>query len=97
MGLHEKILAELTEEERRRGRPLGTLHGLDSPALERRLAHTEKARPHQYGADLHKLYQYVRRGVRSQGGAMHFAALKKKYVREYAEFQADARGQPELL
>jgi hypothetical protein len=46
---------------------------------------------------MHRLYQHVHRGVRSQGGAMHFASVKKKYVREYAEFKAEARGQRTLL
>ncbi len=37
MGLYERLLEERAEEERR-GRPLGAFYGLDSPALDRRLA-----------------------------------------------------------
>jgi hypothetical protein len=44
MQLHEKILAERVEEERRRGRPLGRFYGLDSPALDRLLSNAHKDR-----------------------------------------------------
>jgi hypothetical protein len=75
MSLHEKILVEHTEEQRRRGRPLGQFYGLDSPALDRQLVNAPKDRL-KYGADLRKLDLYIRKGVHSPGAAMHFASLK---------------------
>jgi hypothetical protein len=95
MGLHEKILVEHTEEQRRRGRPLGQLYGLDSPALDRQLVNAPKDRP-KYGADLRTLHRYVNKGVHSPGAAMQFTSLKKKYHKEYAELKAEAQGQREL-
>jgi hypothetical protein len=39
----------------------------------------------------------INEGVRAQGAAMRFAGLKAKYLKEYAELAAEARGQGELL
>jgi hypothetical protein len=69
MGLYEKVLAERAEEEHRRGRLLGTFRGLNSAVLDRRLANAPENRP-GYGADVHRLYQYVHRGVHIQAGAI---------------------------
>ncbi len=53
MGLYERLLEERAQEERRRGRPLGTLYGSDSPVLDRLLlADAPKDRPSGYAADL---------------------------------------------
>jgi hypothetical protein len=97
MGLYERLLAEREEEERRRGRPLGEFYGLDSKALDRRLADAPKDRAPGYGRDLYLLYRYANEGVRGQGAAMRFASLKGRYRKEYAELAAEAQGQGELL
>ncbi len=53
MRLYERLLEERAEEEeRRRGRPLGTFCGSDSPVLDRLLPNTFKDRPLGYPADL---------------------------------------------
>ena len=96
MGLYEKILAECVEEERRRGRPLGTLHGSDSLTLERWLADAPENLP-RYGTDLTLLCRYVCTGPTNAGTGMRYRALRQKYQREYAEFKAAALGQGELL
>ncbi len=97
MGLYERLLAEREEEERRRGRPLGEFYGLDSKALDRRLADAPKDRAPGYGRDLYLLYRYANEGVRGQGAAMRFASLKARYRKEYAELAAEAQGQGELV
>ncbi len=97
MGLYERLLAEKEEEERRRGRPLGEFHGVDSKVLDRQLANTPRDRPPGYGRDLYLLYRYANEGVRGQGAAMRFASLKTRYRKEYAELKAEAQGQGELL
>jgi hypothetical protein len=94
--LYERLLKEREEEELDRGRPLNVLHGSNSAVLDRQLASVAKKRS-RHGATLINLCQYVHRGVRSQGGAMQFVSLKKKYVREYTDLKAEARGQGELL
>jgi hypothetical protein len=96
MQLHEKILAERVEEERRRGRPLGRFYGLDSPALDRLLSNAPKDRP-KYGADLRKIHRYINKGVHSPGVAMQFTSLKRKYEKEYTELKVEGRGQKQLL
>ena len=96
MDLYARLLKEKVEGEHGRGRPLGRFRGSDSKVLDRKLNNPPEDQP-RYGADVHRLYQHVHRGVRSQGGAMHFASLKKKYEREYSELEAEARGQGELL
>jgi len=96
VDLYEKIIAERTEEEQRRGRPLGHFRGVDSKMLDRRLNNPPEEQS-RYGADVHRLHQYVHRGVRSQGGAMQLASLKKKYAKAYDDLKAEARGQQELL
>ena len=71
-------------------------YGLDSPALDRRLA-APKDRPPGYRGDLRLLHRYANEGVRSRGAAMRFASLKAKYPKEFAELEAEAQGQGELL
>jgi hypothetical protein len=97
MGLYERLLKEKEEEERRRGRPLGAFFGLDSPVLDRRLADASIDRPPGHHGDLYLLHRYTNEGVRSQGAAMRFASLRRKYPEEFAELKAEARGQGELL
>jgi hypothetical protein len=100
MDLYERILKEREEEERRRGRPLGPYHGMDSIVLDRRLDNSPTNRP-RYGADLYQLYGYVHGGVRSLGGAYRFQHLKGRYPTEYAELRAERYGeyyeQPEMF
>jgi hypothetical protein len=73
MELNERLL-----EERRRGRPLGTFYGLDSPVLDRRLlADAPKDRSPWYRADLYALHRYANEGVRAQVAAMRFASLRR--------------------
>ncbi len=92
------MLEEKEEEERRRGRPFGEFYGLDSKALDRRLADApKKDRPFGYGRDLYLLYRYANEGVCGQGAAMRFASLKARYRKEYAELKAEAQGQGELV
>ena len=91
-GLHGRLLKERDEEERRRGRPLGRFHGLDSPALERAM---DGRRPGT-GGDLYRLYRFVHGGVHSPGAGMWFKSLQRKYAREYAEIKAERMGQGEL-
>ena len=95
MGLYEKIIAERAEEEQRRSRPLGKSHGSNSQILDRRLADAREDRS-RYGVDLHKLYQCLNRGIRSQGGAMKCVALRRKYTGEFGELKGEHRGQREL-
>jgi hypothetical protein len=97
MGLYERLLEERTQEERRRGRPLGAFYGLDSPVLDRRLAEAPEDRQPGYAADLSTLHRLMTRGVHSQGDAYRFHGLKGRYEKEYAELAAEARGQRELL
>jgi hypothetical protein len=98
LGLYERLLQERArEEERRRGRPLGTLHGSDSPVLKRRLADASEDRPPGYHGDLRLLHRYANEGVRGQVPAMRFASLRRRYPKEHAELKAEARGQGELL
>ena len=83
MGLHERLLEERAEEERCRGRPLGTFYGLDSPVLDRRLlADAPKDRSPRYRADLYALHRYANEGVRGQGDAYRFHGLKARYREE---------------
>jgi hypothetical protein len=97
MGLYERLLEERGKVERRRGRPLGTFYGLDSPVLDRLLlADAPKDLSPGYRGDLRLLHRYANEGVRGQGAAMRFASLKAKYREEYAEMKAEARGQGEL-
>ena len=96
MGLYERLQEEREEEERHRGRPLGHFQGLDSSALDRLLTKASRDRP-KYGADLRKLYRYIHKGVQSPGAGMHFASLKAKYPKKYAELKVEAQGQGELL
>ena len=96
MGLYERLLEEKEEEERRRGSPLSAFYGLNSPVLDRRLASVPKDRVGDR-ANLYMLYQYARKGVRSQGDAYRFHGLKARYREEYAVLEAEARGQGELL
>ena len=63
MGLYEKLLEERAEEERRRGRPLGSFYGLDSPVLDRRLGNPPKGRPQGYAADMSTMRRLITRGV----------------------------------
>lgn len=51
MGLYVRLLKERELEAQRRGRPLGILHNLDSPVLDRRLANPPEDLP-GYGIDL---------------------------------------------
>ena len=98
MGLYERLMEEREKEERRRGRPLGTLHGLESPVLDRLLpADAPEDRPLGYRGDLRLLHRYANEGVRAQGSAMRFASLRARYRKEIAELAAEARGQGELL
>jgi hypothetical protein len=85
------------KEERRRGRPLGAFYGLDSPVLDRLLADAPKDRSPGYRRDLRLLHRFAKEGVRGQGAAMRFASLRRRYLKEYAELAAEARGQGELL
>ena len=97
MGLYERLLEERAEDERRRGRPLGTLYGLDSPVLDRRLADdAPEDRPPGYRRDLAMMHRYINEGLRSQGAAMRFASLRRRCPKEYAELAAEAQGQGEL-
>jgi hypothetical protein len=96
LGLYERLLKEREEEERRRGRPLGHFHGLNSPVLDKFLANAPENRP-EYVADLRKLHLYIYRGVHSLGTGMHFASLRVAHCREYAALKAEAQGQGELL
>ena len=97
MGLYERLLEERAQEaERRRGRPPGASYGSDSPGLDRRLAEAPKDRPPGRSGDLRLLYRYANEGVRGQGDAYRFHALKARYREEYAELAAEARGQGEL-
>jgi hypothetical protein len=95
MGLYERLLEEKEEEERRRGRPLGTLYGLDFPVLDRRLAAAPQDWSPGYRGDLRLLHRYANEGARAQGAAMRFASLKARYRKEYAELAAEAQGQGE--
>ena len=97
MGLYERILEERAEEEKRRGRPLGTLYGLDSPVLDRLLADAPEDRPPGYSADLSTMHRLMSRGVRSQGDAYRLHGLKARYREEHAKLAAEARGQGEIL
>lgn len=95
-GLYGKLLVEKTEEEGRRGKPLGTFYGLDSIALEVAM----KRRP-GCGGDLYKLYRFINEGVGGSAAGMRFGNLKKKYPEEYAMLKAECEGelyeQQELL
>ena len=97
MGLYERLLEERKKEERRRGRPLGSFYGLDSPVLDRRLADAPGNRPPRYRADLYALHRYANEGVRGQGDAYRLHSLKRRYEKEHAELAAEAQGQGELL
>jgi hypothetical protein len=61
MGLHERLLEERAEGERRRGRPLGAFYGLESSVLDRRLANAPKDRPTGYAADLSTMHRLMTR------------------------------------
>ena len=93
MALYERLVQERAREERRRGRPLGVFYGLDSPVLDRRRADTPGDRPPGYRGDLRLLHRYANEGVRGQGAAMRFASLRRRYLKEFAELAAEARGQ----
>jgi hypothetical protein len=93
MGLYERLLEERRREERRRGRPLGAFHGLDSPVLDRRLADASKDRPRGYRGDLRLLHRYANEGARGQSAAMRFASLRARYRKDFAELKAEAQGQ----
>ena len=96
MGLYERLREERAgEEERRRRRPLSIFYGSDSPVLDRRLADAPKHRPPGYRHDL--LHRYIKEGVRGKGAARRFAGLRRRYPKEHAELNAEARGQGELL
>ncbi len=65
MGLYERLLEEKEEVEWRRGRPLGTCYGSDSPVLDRLLlADAPEDRPTGYRGDLRLLHRYINEGVR---------------------------------
>jgi hypothetical protein len=92
MDLYERILKEREEEERRRGRPLGPYHGMDSIVLDRKLGNPS-ANQSGYSGDLHRLYRYVHSGIRSLGGGYRFQHLKRRYPTEYAELRAERDGE----
>ena len=97
MGLYERLLEEREKEERRTGRPLGTLYGSDSPVLDRLLlAEAPEDRQPGYAADLSTMHRLMSRGVHSQGDAYRFHGLKARYREEYAELKAEAGGQGKL-
>jgi hypothetical protein len=96
MTLYEKILAERAEEERRKGRPLDTLHASDSPTLERRLDDAAKDCS-RHSADLVMLRRYTHKGPTNVASGIRYMSLKKKHPEAYCELKAEARGQEELL
>jgi hypothetical protein len=96
MGLYERLLEERTQEERRRGRPLGAFYGLDSPVLDRRLAEAPKDRPSGYATDLSTMRRLITEGPRGHGDAYRFHGLKRRYREEHAELAAEAGGQGEF-
>jgi hypothetical protein len=97
MGLYERLLEERKKEERRRGRPLGSFYGLDSPVLDRRLADAPGDRLPGYAADMSTMHRLITGGVHGQGDAYRLHGLKRRYEKEYAQLAAEARGQGELL
>lgn len=76
------------EEERRRGRPLGTFYGLDSIALEQAM----RRRPGCRG-DLYKLYRFVHEGTGGFAAGMWFGSLRYKYPEEYRMMKAERDGE----
>ncbi len=95
-GLYERLLAERAEEERRRGRPLGEFHGLDSKVLDRKLSNAPPERS-DYKRNVYELYRYIEEGVHSPGSAMRFNSLKRRHAKEYAELRAEGMGQGEMF
>ena len=97
MGLYEKLLEERAKEERCRGGPLPPTRGSGSKVIDRRMGNHPKNRPPGYAADLATMHRLITEGPRSPGSGMRLGSLKAKYQKEYAELEAEARGQGELL
>ena len=92
MGLYERILEERTQEERRRGRPLGPYRGVDSVVIDR-LAKTPETKPPGYMAHMLKLHYFVHHGPSSWATGMWFGSLRNKYPQEYQLLKAERDGE----
>jgi hypothetical protein len=81
MDLYTRLLREREEEERRRGRIIGTDEDTDSTVFPRRPGSAIGDRPpSQRRTGLRRYFTY---GVHSRFEAAHLATLRKKYPDEY--------------
>lgn len=92
MGLHERILEERAEEERRTGRPLGRYRGVDSSVVARLAENRPPGDPGYMAAVLWMHKVVWSGGPHGLAAGYKFHHLKTKYPVEYAMLKNEKLG-----